>query len=124
MSEEENTECENLDTERMDSLLDERLTPELKQYLCSLAAGAMNGDRELTDHLEYEINNIAYEVTKGMGVSRSDFLFNFVSQEMKMKILNKIWSTERMVNWMKHQARTFATELSKVTLAEVSLELQ
>ena len=121
MSEEENTECENLDTERMDSLLDERLTPELKQYLCSLAAGAMNGDRELTDHLEYEINNIAYEVTKGMGVSRSDFLFNFVSQEMKMKILNKIWPAERMVNWMKHQARTFAKELSKVGAKEITI---
>ena len=121
MSEEENAECENLDTEGMDSFLNERLTPELKRHLCSLAARAMKGDRELTDNLEYEINNIAYEVTERMGVSRSNFLFNFVSQEIKMKILNKIWPAERMVNWMKHQARTFAKELSKVGAKEITI---
>ncbi len=121
MSGEENWECENLYEERTDSFLNERLTPDLKRQLCSLAARAMKGDIEGTEYLEHEINSIARDVAEDMGVSRSSFLFNFVSQEIKMKILNMMWPTERMVNWMKQQARTFAKELSKVGATEITI---
>ncbi len=112
--------CEAINTERLDSTIDKELL-NYRRHLCELAVEAMNGDRNSAEHLEFAIERITNDVANKMGFNSLGFLYFFISQQVKMKIMNKIMPVHRTVGWIEKQAKEIAKMLSNKGAKEITI---